>query len=55
VTVLLPYSRGDLVSRLHDDATILTESHTGEGTLLTARVKPDLAGELSAYAVAPAS
>jgi GTP-binding protein HflX len=53
VTVLLPYSRGDLVSRLHDDATILTEAHTGEGTLLTARVKPDLAGELAAYATAP--
>jgi GTP-binding protein HflX len=55
VTVLLPYSRGDLVSRLHDDGEILAESHTGEGTLLTARVKPDLAGELAAYAVAPAS
>ncbi len=53
VTVLLPYSRGDLVSRLHDDAEILTESHTGEGTLLTARVTPALAGELAAYAVAP--
>jgi len=51
VRVLLPYSRGDLVSRLHDDAEILSESHTGEGTLLTARVKPDLAGELEGYAV----
>ncbi len=50
VRVLLPYSRGDLVSRLHDDAEILTETHTGEGTLVTARVKPDLAGELAAYA-----
>jgi GTP-binding protein HflX len=54
VTVLLPYNRGDLVSRLHDDAEILTESHTGEGTLLTARVTPALAGELAAYAVAQA-
>jgi GTP-binding protein HflX len=54
ITVLLPYSRGDLVSRLHDDAEILTEAHTGDGTLLTARVNPALAGELAAYAVAPA-
>jgi GTP-binding protein HflX len=52
VTVLLPYSRGDLVSKLHDDAEILAESHTGEGTLLTARVLPALAAELSSYAVA---
>ena len=51
VRVLLPYSRGDLVSRLHDDAEILSESHTGEGTLLEARVKPDLASELERYAV----
>jgi GTP-binding protein HflX len=51
VTVLLPYSRGDLVSRLHDDAEILSESHTGEGTLLTARVRPELAGDLASYAV----
>jgi GTP-binding protein HflX len=54
VRVLLPYSRGDLVSRLHDDAEILSESHTGEGTLLTARVKPDLASELEGYAVSGA-
>ena len=52
VVVLLPYSRGDLVSKLHDDADILGEEHTGEGTRVTARVKPELAAELAAYTVA---
>ncbi|HVF04383.1 MAG TPA: GTPase HflX [Frankiaceae bacterium] len=52
VVVLLPYSRGDLVSKLHDDADIIGEEHTGEGTRVTARVKPELAAELAAYTVA---
>ena len=54
VRVLLPYSRGDLVSRLHEDAELLGEEHTGDGTLITARVAPGLAAELEQYAVAPA-
>jgi GTPase len=54
-TVLLPYSRGDLVSRLHDEADILTEAHEGDGTRLTVRVRPDLAGELEPFVVEPAA
>ncbi len=53
VTVLLPYHRGDLVSRLHEDAELIAEEHTGEGTRMTARVAPGLAAELSAYTVTP--
>ena len=52
VVVLLPYSRGDLVSRLHDEADVLGEEHTADGTRVTARVKPGLAAELAAYTVA---
>jgi GTP-binding protein HflX len=52
VVVLLPYDRGDLVSRLHDDADILGEEHLGEGTRVTARVGPELAADLAAYTVA---
>ena len=51
VHVLVPYERGDLVSRVHSSGEVLTEEHTGEGTLLAARVSGDLAGALSAYAV----
>jgi GTP-binding protein HflX len=47
--VLLPYSRGDLVSRLHDKAEVLGVEHTAEGTLVHARVSEALAGELELY------
>jgi GTPase len=50
IDVLVPYSRGDLVSRLHDEGEILSSEHTTEGTRVKARVHPDLAGELTAYA-----
>ncbi|MGB9378123.1 MAG: GTPase HflX, partial [Mycobacteriales bacterium] len=48
VDVLLPYDRGDLVSRVHDDGEVIAESHTGDGTRLHARVGASLAAELSA-------
>ena len=54
VEVLVPYSRGDLVSRLHDEAEILTEEHGGEGTRVVARVHGDLAAELAPFATTPA-
>jgi GTP-binding protein HflX len=49
VTVLLPYSRGDLVNRIHENGEVLSIEHTGEGTVVHARVNPDLAGELESY------
>jgi GTPase len=52
VRVLVPYHRGDLVSRVHSTGEVVTEEHTADGTLLAARVSGDLAGVLSAYAVA---
>jgi GTP-binding protein HflX len=48
--VLLPYDRGDLVSRLHDEAEVISSEHLHHGTRVKARVHPDLAGELAAYA-----
>jgi GTP-binding protein HflX len=52
VEVLVPYARGDLVSRLHDEAEILSEDHAADGTRLRARVNPDLASELTPFAAA---
>ena len=49
VDVLLPYDRGDLLSRVHDSGEVLSLEHTGDGTRLTARVNESLAGELAAY------
>jgi GTP-binding protein HflX len=54
LTVLLPYDRGDLLSRVHDRGEVLDVEHTGEGTRVTARVGEALAGELAPYAATPA-
>jgi GTP-binding protein HflX len=54
VDVLLPFDRGDLVSRIHDLGEVAAEEHTAEGTALRARVGEALAGELEPYAVTPA-
>ncbi len=51
VDVLVPYDRGDLVARLHDEGEVLSEEHTGEGTRMRAKVDEDLHGHLGAYAV----
>ncbi len=51
VAALLPYDRGDLLSRVHENGEVLSVEHTGEGTLLTARVNEALAGELAPYGV----
>ena len=48
VDVLVPYSRGDLVSRAHETGEVVTEEHTADGTQLSARVDADLAAELHA-------
>jgi GTP-binding protein HflX len=49
VTVLLPYSRGDLVDRVHRTGEVLSTSHTGGGTLLNARVTRELAAVLRPF------
>jgi GTP-binding protein HflX len=48
---LVPYDRGDLVNRIHQEGEIDVLEHTAEGTHVTGRANPDLAGELAAYAV----
>jgi GTPase len=55
VTVLLPYDRGDLVSRIHDLGEVTEESHNGEGTLIRAQVSQLLAAELAPYATVTAA
>jgi GTP-binding protein HflX len=50
VHVLLPYSRGDLVARVYEDADVLEREDTVHGTRLLARVHPELAALLEPYA-----
>ena len=42
---------GELVARVHREGEVLKERHTEEGTELSARVRPDLAGVLEKFAV----
>jgi len=55
VEILLPYARGDLVSRVHRDGEVLSEEHTADGTLLRARVLPGVAAQLAPYGVEAAT
>jgi GTP-binding protein HflX len=47
--VLVPYTRGDLVARVHETADVLDSTHTADGTVLHARVDPGLAAALAPY------
>lgn len=55
VDVVVPYSRGDLVSRVHADGQIDTIEYVENGTRLRARVDAPLAAELREADVRPAS
>ncbi len=50
VDVTIPYSRGDLVSRLHDEGRIDATEHNQDGTRIKARVPAALAAAVDAYA-----
>ena len=51
VQALVPYTRGDLVSRVHAEGELLSTEHTGDGTLLRAKVAAELAAELERFTV----
>ena len=50
VDVLVPYDRGDLVSRIYEEAEILHEEYAPDGTHVRAKVMGDLAAELTPFA-----
>ncbi|MEY4452997.1 MAG: hypothetical protein RIT51_675 [Actinomycetota bacterium] len=49
VRVLVPYSRGDLVSRIHLNSKIEELEYVEEGTSIEAMVRPELAAELAEF------
>jgi GTP-binding protein HflX len=49
VRVLVPYSRGDLVARAHEEGEVTRVGHVADGTELEARVPPALAAELDQF------
>jgi len=50
VDVVIPYERGDLVSRVHADGRVQHAEHTAEGTRIKARVPVALAASLRGFA-----
>jgi GTP-binding protein HflX len=51
LSVVLPYARGDLLARAHQEGEVLLVDHTDAGTALTARVPRGLAAELDQFVV----
>ena len=51
VSAVVPYVRGDLVARAHQEGEVLALRHCAAGTELTARVPPGLAAEIDRIAV----
>ena len=49
VDVLIPYNRGDLVSRLHINGRIINLEYAETGTRVRAMVKPEQAAELAQF------
>ena len=47
VDVVVPYSRGDLISAIHEHGEILSEEYVAEGTAIHARVDAGLARQIS--------
>ena len=52
LTVLVPYTRGDLVALAHERAQILSERHTDEGTQLALRIPAETAGVFEPFKLA---
>ncbi|MGV9377773.1 GTPase HflX [Nonomuraea sp. NPDC003707] len=46
IQLLVPYNRGDLISRAHKEGEVLSVEHVEDGTILHARVLPSLWQEL---------
>jgi len=49
IDVVIPYERGDLVSRVHADGRVQQTEHTGDGTRIRARVPVALAASLRQF------
>ncbi|MFW0784786.1 GTPase HflX [Gordonia sp. CPCC 206044] len=55
LTIDVPYTRGDLVSRIHEEGEVLTSEHTADGTRMRVRVPVAFAGGLADLEVATES
>jgi len=52
---LVPYERGDLLNKIHENGEVESLEHTGDGTVVHGRVHAELAGELAPYITSSAN
>jgi GTPase len=53
VELEIPFARGELVARVHEEGEVLSEIYTESGTRLVARIPRDSLAELGRYCTAP--
>ncbi|APT84921.1 GTPase HflX [Corynebacterium aquilae] len=53
VHLLVPFTRGDLVARLHEQGTVINETYQEDGTLMEVRLPRSVAQELQEFTVEP--
>lgn len=53
--VLIPFTKGELVSFAHKRCSILSEEYTEEGTRLSLRVSPEFRAQFEDYIITPSS
>lgn len=51
LVLLVPFTRGDVISRLHEYGTVRSEEYTADGTLIDVRLPQSMARELAQFAV----
>ena len=51
MTLEIPYQRGDVVARVHDEGAVVEETYTESGTRLRVRVPASVAGELGEFGI----
>jgi GTPase len=49
VVLDVPYDRGDIVARAHQDGEVLEETYTDEGTHLVARLRRESLGDFTEF------
>ncbi|MBN1565040.1 MAG: GTPase HflX [Anaerolineae bacterium] len=54
MSLLIPYTQGDVLSLVHNRGVVVSENHTEHGAEVIARVRPRLAGQLNDFVVKPA-
>ncbi|NLA57002.1 MAG: GTPase HflX [Corynebacterium humireducens] len=51
LVLLVPFTRGDIISRLHEYGTVRSEEYTEHGTRIDVRLPRQMAGELAEFVV----